>query len=122
MTAAELLSIAAKLITGSRAESHGDLAENFKRISNMWNAYLGTNLINSKDVAIMMALMKAARAKTGNNLEDHFIDMAGYSAIAGQVAENDEEPNNSIKKNSNNNIISTRGGLHSCRVGLGDIK
>ena len=37
----------------------------------------------------MMALLKVARIATGNK-EDNFIDLAGYAACAGEIAEGED--------------------------------
>ena len=47
--------------------------------------------MNAHDVAILMLLLKIARTKSGNPTEDTYIDMVGYSAIAGEVCENNKE-------------------------------
>ena len=41
-------------------------------------------LFTSKDVAMMMALLKVARIKAGDKA-DSFIDLAGYAACAGEI-------------------------------------
>tara|TARA_R100001594_G_scaffold23617_1_gene46301 strand:- start:104 stop:286 length:183 start_codon:yes stop_codon:yes gene_type:complete len=56
----------------------------------LWSAYLGID-VNAHDVAILMLLLKIARTKSGNPTEDTYIDMVGYSAIAGEVCENSKE-------------------------------
>ena len=38
-----------------------------------------------------MLLLKIARTKSGNPTEDTYIDMVGYSAIAGEVCENNKK-------------------------------
>lgn len=84
MKATETLTVAAEIIGGDRAKTHGDLAENMKMIADLWSIYL-KHEVSARDTAIMMALLKAARLKTGSASDDHFIDMAGYAAIAGEV-------------------------------------
>jgi hypothetical protein len=85
MRSSETLATAAALIGGDRNETHGNIADNMQKIANLWNAYLGTQTIEAKDAAIMMALVKAARIRTGQPTDDHFIDFVGYGAIAGEV-------------------------------------
>ena len=41
--------------------------------------------IEAHDVAILMTLLKVARTKLGAVSEDTYIDMAAYSAIAGEI-------------------------------------
>lgn len=83
---------AANLVGGSRAKTHGDKTENHNNIAALWNAYLGNRLcdwttLSAKDVALMMALLKIARTKTGAHNQDDYIDMAGYAGCAGEIAD-----------------------------------
>jgi hypothetical protein len=85
---------AANLVGGDRAESHGDMLANHHNIAALWNAYLGPRLCNcaesaitARDVALMMALLKIARTKTGTHNEDDYVDLAGYAGVAGEIAE-----------------------------------
>lgn len=82
----EVLETAKSLVCGDRAKAYGDAKENFGSIATMWEEYLGYP-INADDVAIMMILLKIARMKTGTFKEDTFIDIAGYAALAGELAE-----------------------------------
>tara|TARA_R100001594_G_scaffold73395_2_gene107993 strand:+ start:1025 stop:1192 length:168 start_codon:yes stop_codon:yes gene_type:complete len=50
--------------------------------------------LDAHDVAILMLLLKIARTKSGNPTEDTYIDMVGYSAIAGEVCENNKKYRN----------------------------
>lgn len=45
----------------------------------------------AKDVAVMMALMKIARIKTGTGTADCFVDLAGYAACGGEIATGTDE-------------------------------
>lgn len=76
---------AAKMVTHDRQEQHGDPAVNLRNIGDLWTMYLDTP-INSKDVAIMMVLLKVARTQSGEHNPDDYVDMCGYAAIAGQLA------------------------------------
>jgi len=91
MTKEEILKKARDLITGDRNETHGDAFQNHAEIAEFWNIFLDKKLqpmasITAEDVALMMVLMKISRNTQGkkNNL-DNFIDMCGYSAIAGEI-------------------------------------
>ena len=55
-------------------------------IAALWTAYAGTD-ITPKDVAMMMALLKIARAKAGSK-PDTYIDLAGYAACGGELEVN----------------------------------
>ena len=93
MTRAEILAEAKRCVCGQREEDYGSPEDNFYKISKLWNAYLGDNVTDSHDIAIMMALLKIARIRTGKFKEDSYIDLAGYAACAGEIAfrQNDEE-------------------------------
>lgn len=78
------------LVSGPRAESHGDMTQTHRTIAGLWSAYLagridGGEAITATDVALMMVLLKIARTKHGNIQRDDFVDMAGYAAIAGAL-------------------------------------
>ena len=50
-----------------------------------WTTYIG-HPISSEDVAIMMALLKIARIRSGNYKTDSFIDGVGYLSLAAEIA------------------------------------
>lgn len=85
MNRQEILDKAIDCVSGQRVTDYGKPEDNFMRIARLWNAYLDTPLIDAKDVAIMMALLKIARIKGGNGAEDSFVDLAGYAACAGEI-------------------------------------
>lgn len=87
MKAADLLAEAAALVSGDRHKTHGDARENHQNIADLWTAYLGGQEITARDVALMMALVKIARTKTGTHNVDDYRDLLGYGAIAGELAE-----------------------------------
>ena len=95
MTREEILGKAEECVCGQRVTDYGKPEDNFERIAKLWNAYLYsplTSLLNApilsaKDVAIMMALLKIARIKSGNGSDDCYVDLAGYAACAGEIAE-----------------------------------
>jgi len=60
--------------------------DNFNLIAQLWTTYTGT-FINEHDVAMMMCLLKIARAKTGIGTRDSYIDLAGYCALAYDIKE-----------------------------------
>lgn len=90
MTRSEILAKANACITGERPEDYGKPEDNFTTIAELWTVYLNSIMknkvyISSEDVALMMALLKIARATTSNN-PDNYIDLAGYAACAGEIA------------------------------------
>lgn len=88
MKRAEILDTAKKCVCGQREQDYGKPEDNFQIIADLWNAYLKQpldSLINAGDVAMMMALMKIARIRTGTATEDSFVDLAGYAACGGEI-------------------------------------
>lgn len=89
MKRADILATATEYTTKDRAATHGDAEDNFRRIAELWNAYLGVDDITSIDVAVMLALLKAARIRQNPTHADNWIDMAGYAACGGEIATGD---------------------------------
>ena len=93
MTKEEILAKANELISNDRNESHGDAFKNHAEIAEFWNTFLDGKLkpmasITGQDVAIMMILLKISRSNQGEQFNlDNFVDMAGYSAIAGEIGD-----------------------------------
>jgi hypothetical protein len=80
----EFLSEASRLVGTDREKDYGDKVDNHNNIARLWSAYLDVK-VEAHDVAIMMALLKMARTKLGKVSKDTYIDMAAYSAIAGEI-------------------------------------
>ena len=102
MTRPEILDAAKKCVCGQRETDYGSPEQNFERIANLWNAYLGEVTVDPVDVAMMLGLLKVARVKTGRGSEDSFVDLAGYAACGGEIAtrrKREKEPANFIKEN-----------------------
>ena len=93
-TRAEILEAAGKCITGGRDEEYGEPEDSFDLIARLWEPYIraacvspGANVgIREQDVAILMGLLKIARAAV-NDKPDNFVDLAGYAACAGEAAQ-----------------------------------
>ena len=88
---ADVLHKAEKCICNDRETQYGSPEDNFKVISDLWTTYLSSCRpdpvsVSPQDVAIMMALMKIARIKSGTFKEDSFVDAAGYIACGAEVA------------------------------------
>ena len=88
MTPEEIIDEAKRLITKERADAYGDYNSMFRRVATLWTAFLGTN-ISPQDVPICLALMKIMRQKQGKDLDDNFIDVIGYTALAAGTKKND---------------------------------
>lgn len=93
----KVLHEAANLITGQRQKDYGTPEENFKRIGDHWTIHLKSILkdgaeITPRLVAELMMLLKIAR--TANSpTQDSYVDAAGYSGIAAELAAREEEYN-----------------------------
>ncbi len=74
----------ASKVVSNREFTHGECVENNKNIAELWTAYLGVPL-TADEVAIMMILLKVARTKSNPKHKDHYVDMLGYAAIAGEI-------------------------------------
>ena len=81
----EILENAIKCVCGDRDEQYGSPENSFEEIAKLWSAYLDLE-VSSVDVAVMMALFKIARIKTGVQKDDSWIDAAGYLACGGEIA------------------------------------
>ena len=84
-TRAEILDAAKKIVTGDREKQYGKPEDNFAVIAEFWTTYIG-HPISSEDVAIMMALLKIARIRSGNYKTDSFIDGVGYLSLGGEIS------------------------------------
>jgi|TARA_R110000744_G_scaffold41057_1_gene93052 hypothetical protein len=76
----EILTKAASLVSGQRAEQHGDYVKLHKRTAELWSTYLGTKVAPA-DVAFCMVLLKVARDEGGAPNEDDGIDASAYTAL-----------------------------------------
>ena len=85
MTRKECLDKAAECVLKDRASQYGNVERNFERIADLWEAYLHAP-ISALDVAMMMALLKIARAKANPAHADSFVDLAGYAACGAECA------------------------------------
>ena len=94
MNRLETLKAAAECVCGSREEDYGSPEDNFAVIAGLWTAYTGTD-VTPKDVAMMMALLKIARAKAGSK-PDTYVDLAGYAACGAEISA--REPKRGTKR------------------------
>ncbi len=89
----QILHAAEACITQDRAAIYGPPEDSFHRIADLWNAFLHARgklavmqELSPWDVAMMMALMKIARASGNPGHQDSYVDGAGYLALAGEMA------------------------------------
>lgn len=76
---------ALEAINGERQDCYGKPEDSFDLIAKFWTAYLQRKLklpIHKHDVAMLMALFKAARIRDGVDHIDSYTDLCGYTAIA----------------------------------------
>ena len=92
MNRKEILEAAQKCVCGDREQDYGNPERNFETIANLWTDYLVATrtltemaMINAKDVAAMLALLKIARIASGHAKEDNWVDLAGYAACGGEI-------------------------------------
>lgn len=86
MNRTEILKKANECVMGDREQDYGSPESNFQLIADLWSTYLDTD-ISAVDVAMMMAMLKIARIKSGRLHGDNFVDGAGYFACAGEIAD-----------------------------------
>lgn len=86
-----VLDEAASIINGDRDDTHGAPERSFPVIAKLWSAYLGRP-VTALDVCQMMTLLKIGRARAGTPIRDHFVDAAGYQALAAEVMGSDADP------------------------------
>lgn len=92
LTRADILHAAEKCVCGQRETDYGTPEDNFKAIAELWSVYLdrisvgkhGNTIVDEKDVAVMMALLKIARIAAGGGKADSWIDLAGYAACGAE--------------------------------------
>jgi len=84
-TRARILHKAEQCVCSDRNAVYGAPEYNFALIAKLWAIYTGVSF-NHRDVAAMMILLKLARVKTSPNVEDHWVDIAGYAACGAEVS------------------------------------
>lgn len=82
---AKILDAAHAAVTVDRAATHGRPEDTFGVLAGLWSAYLGVP-VTPADTALMLVLLKVARAGGNPAHQDNFVDIAGYAACAGELA------------------------------------
>lgn len=80
-----ILSTAQQLVSSDREKEHGDARKNFEMVAELWSIYLGVDIL-PHEVPMMMTLYKVARTTENPTNVDNYVDIAGYSALAGEQA------------------------------------
>ena len=84
MNRAETLDKAKTCVCGQRENEYGSPEDNFASIASFWSVYKGIEF-TANDVAMMMALLKIARIRTGTATDDSYVDLAGYAACGAEI-------------------------------------
>lgn len=74
-----------ELINGDRQALYGDAAEEFEKVARAWSAMFGWE-VYAYQVPLAMAVLKMIRAQKSPEHHDSYIDMAGYVALASEIA------------------------------------
>ena len=96
--AGDMLEKAKIAVTTERGQQHGSTYDSFRMIADMWSIYIMNRIeaetgvqpvgihLDASDVAVMMGHVKEARVAWGDAQNaDHYIDHAGYVALAGML-------------------------------------
>ena len=85
----DVLAEAQRIVTGARRQAYGTPEDNFRRISNLWNAHMVNTgreaVFQPRDVATLMTLMKLARLVETPNHRDSIVDAIGYLACYAEM-------------------------------------
>jgi hypothetical protein len=86
MKRSEILAKAEQAVTVDRAATHGDVENNFATLAAIWSVRLGVS-ITPAQATIMLIDLKTVRAWGNQMHADNWIDMAGYAACGGDMAD-----------------------------------
>jgi hypothetical protein len=82
----QILDSAADAVLRDRNATHGAPENSFGTIAKLWSVFLDKD-VEPWQVAMMLGLLKVARAKGNPANADNFVDLAGYAACGGELAE-----------------------------------
>lgn len=88
----DVLTTAANLVTGDRADAYGPADEHFDTVAAMWSQIIGVD-IRPDQVTMCLTLLKMVRANHDPSRPDNWVDMAGYTSLGAEVA----SPSNPLK-------------------------
>jgi hypothetical protein len=80
-----VLQTAAAAISGDRDDVYGSPEDNWVRIADMWTAILGYR-ITPTQTGLCMIAVKMSRLVNTPAHADSWVDIAGYAALASEVA------------------------------------
>jgi len=75
---------AARAAVTRREQTYGAPEDNFARIAAFWTIFKGVPFTPG-EVALMLGLVKYARAANEPSHADNYVDIAGYAACAGEL-------------------------------------
>lgn len=122
MSRKDILEAASKVVYAEDKEhDYGKPEDNFATIAKLWNTYLEATCddpdrsvcLGSRDVAVMMILLKIARLSMSNKA-DHWVDIAGYAACGGEIDGTTEEETVTTyvdNKEAETYVVQSLGGL-----------
>ena len=86
----EFLQNTLKAIEGPREKTYGDPLKNHTRIAEAWSNILGIDVSIHQVYACLVA-MKLSRLTNSPDHLDSWMDIAAYSALAGELCKDDDE-------------------------------
>jgi len=86
-----ILNKAMHCVNVDRAATHGDAENSFSEIAKLWSWWIDNRPVPEaellpEDVAMMMALFKIGRIAGNPTHYDNYVDLAGYTALAGEIS------------------------------------
>ena len=84
-----ILEEAISLISNDRHNDHGPADKSFERIAKFWSLILDTP-VQPHQVAQCMIALKLSRINHTSVNDDNWIDIAGYAALGGEIAQHFE--------------------------------
>lgn len=91
MNRKDVLTTAANLVTGDRADAYGPADEHFDTVAAMWSQIIGVD-IRPDQVTMCLTLLKMVRANHDPSRPDNWVDMAGYTSLGAEVADTPAAP------------------------------
>lgn len=89
-------------ILNEREDQYGSPEANLSCAASLINTYLeyrDTNEIEARDVAMIMILVKIARATCGDpTIVDHYVDIKGYAELAWELTNGDKRDSAGVIK------------------------
>lgn len=83
MTRTETLHLATQAVA-DREHKYGMPSDHFARVAELWAGAFGWH-VEPQHVPLAMALLKIVREVNAHS-DDNMVDLAGYAALAGEVA------------------------------------